>query len=107
MSLKRNILIIVLDNRTTAMTGMQPNPMSGQRINGEATVELDMKRLADSVGIEKENFGIVDAHKTDKVEKTVKKLLASKKLSLLVVRGLCMILKKRLEKKGPGRKSNN
>jgi indolepyruvate ferredoxin oxidoreductase, alpha subunit len=92
---KRHSLIIVLDNSTTAMTGMQPNPLSGERINGEKTVQLDYRKLGQACGLDDDHIRIVDAYKLPEIEDAVVSLLGSKKLSLLVVQGLCMILKKR------------
>jgi len=92
---KRNILVIVLDNSTTAMTGMQPNPLSGERINSEAASVLDYRHLAKAVGIGDDNVKIVDACKPAEIEQALDTLLASGALSLLVVKGLCMILRKR------------
>lgn len=92
---KRKGLIIVLDNGTTAMTGMQPNPFSGERIDGEGTFVLDYEKLAAAMGIEAENYRMVDAYKAEQIESAIEELLAKKKLSLLVVKGLCIIFKKR------------
>ncbi|MBN2443276.1 MAG: indolepyruvate ferredoxin oxidoreductase subunit alpha [Spirochaetales bacterium] len=92
---KRHSLIIVLDNSTTAMTGMQPNPLSGQRINGEEALQVDYRLLAQACGLEDDNIRIVDAYKPGALEDTILSLLKTKKLSLLVVQGLCIILKKR------------
>jgi indolepyruvate ferredoxin oxidoreductase alpha subunit len=92
---KRKSLIIVLDNGTTAMTGLQPNPLSGTRINGEETVALDYVKLADACGLSPENVRIVDAYKPDALEEAIVALLKTGKLSLLVAKGLCMILKRK------------
>jgi indolepyruvate ferredoxin oxidoreductase alpha subunit len=96
---KRRSLIIVLDNGTTAMTGMQPNPLSGQRINGEDTVALDYRKLAEAVGIRAENVRVVDAYQAAEIERAVTELIGNDALSLLVVKGLCMILKKRRQRR--------
>ncbi|MGA1825496.1 MAG: thiamine pyrophosphate-dependent enzyme [bacterium] len=96
---KRHSLIIVLDNGTTAMTGMQANPLSGERITGEPTVILDYKKLAEAVGIEDENCKIVDAYDEKDIEQNITSLRSSKKLSLLVVKGVCVILKRKKLKK--------
>ncbi|MFW6181475.1 MAG: thiamine pyrophosphate-dependent enzyme, partial [Spirochaetota bacterium] len=97
---KRRSLIIVLDNGTTAMTGMQPNPLSGERINGEDTVVLDYRKLAGAVGIGEENVRVVDAYRPAEIERAVTELIGSGALSLLVVKGLCVILKKRRQGRG-------
>jgi indolepyruvate ferredoxin oxidoreductase alpha subunit len=90
---KRKELIIVLDNGTTAMTGMQPNPFSGETISGEPTTVIDYRKLAGAAGLADENMVIVNAFKPEEVEKAVLSLLASEKLSLLVIKGLCVIAK--------------
>jgi indolepyruvate ferredoxin oxidoreductase alpha subunit len=96
---KRNSLIIVLDNGTTAMTGMQPNPLSGQRINGEEAVVLDYQKLGEAVGIESDHIVIADAYKPDEIEEAITKLVRSDKLSLFVVKGLCVILRRKRERR--------
>jgi indolepyruvate ferredoxin oxidoreductase alpha subunit len=92
---KRKSLIIVLDNGTTAMTGLQPNPLSGTRINGEETVALDYVKLAEACGLAPGNVRIVDAYKPEALEEAIVTLLKTGRLSLLVAKGLCMILKRK------------
>ncbi len=95
----RKVLIIVLDNGTTAMTGMQPNPLSGMRINGEETVTLDYEYLAKSVSIDDDCFRIVDAYKEDEISKAIEEFTKKDKLCLLVIKGLCVILRRKMKKK--------
>ena len=95
---KRHSLIIVLDNNTTAMTGMQPNPLSGETINGESTYAIDYQKLAESVGVKTQQIRIVNAYKEDIIESTVKKLLATKELGFMVIKGPCVILKRKQAK---------
>jgi indolepyruvate ferredoxin oxidoreductase alpha subunit len=95
---KHHSLIIVLDNGTTAMTGMQPNPLSGERINGEQTVRLDYQKLARAAGLKKDNIRLVDAYAPKQVEQGITQGLKKKELCLLVVQGQCMIMKKRAKK---------
>lgn len=88
---KRNTLVVVLDNGTTAMTGMQPNPLSGKTIMNEPAVQLDYRKLAGAVGIPDENFKEVNATDSAAVESAVVALKKTKRLSLLVIRGICII----------------
>ncbi|MDD5455925.1 MAG: thiamine pyrophosphate-dependent enzyme [Candidatus Margulisbacteria bacterium] len=91
----RHSLIIVLDNGTTAMTGMQPNPSSGETISGNPTIQIDYHKLGESMGLDQDNIREVNAYKEDEIEKNITKLLTSEKLSLLVIKGLCVIFKTR------------
>ncbi len=87
---KHKIPVIVLDNSTTAMTGMQPHPGTGETLKGESTTKVDYKKLAESFGI---NFyREVDAFNISEIEKAIKEALSSKETALIVVKGLCAIL---------------
>lgn len=44
------IVMVVLDNRTTAMTGHQPNPGTGREFGGVSTEPLDIASIARGVG---------------------------------------------------------
>ncbi len=46
-----NILVIIQDNRVTAMTGGQPNPGTGVKINGQAAPRIDIVKLAEASGV--------------------------------------------------------
>jgi len=91
----RDTLVIVLDNGTTAMTGMQPNPLSGETIRRQPAVSLNYEKLAQAVGIPEENFRTVDAYSDREIEESISQLLGKKGLSFLIVKGLCVILQKR------------
>jgi indolepyruvate ferredoxin oxidoreductase alpha subunit len=96
---KRRSLFIVLDNNTTAMTGMQPNPLSGQRINFEETVAIDYCKLGEAAGLKADDVVIVNAFRPKEVEAAIKRLLGNGRLSLLVVKGACILWKKKSRKK--------
>jgi indolepyruvate ferredoxin oxidoreductase alpha subunit len=96
---KRHNIFIVLDNGTTAMTGLQPNPFSGQTIAGEETVNIDYVKLCEAAGMDASDVKIVDAYKREEIEEALDSSIAGGRLSLIVVKGLCLILKKRLSRK--------
>ncbi|MBN1648479.1 MAG: indolepyruvate ferredoxin oxidoreductase subunit alpha [Spirochaetales bacterium] len=96
---KRNTLVIILDNGTTAMTGMQPNPLSGERINGEPALQLDYLKLAEAIGIKKDNVRIADAYAKKELEALIPEMIGTRELSLLVVKGPCVIFKRKRDRK--------
>jgi indolepyruvate ferredoxin oxidoreductase, alpha subunit len=95
----RHGLVIVLDNGTTAMTGMQPNPFSGERIDHSESFQLDYEKLAAAVGISVENYRMVDAYKPADIEEAITELGERSGMSLLVVKGTCVILKQKMKKR--------
>ncbi|NIA03029.1 MAG: indolepyruvate ferredoxin oxidoreductase subunit alpha [Nitrospirae bacterium] len=49
---KADITVTILDNRTTAMTGHQPNPSTGLNVLGEGTYEVSLEEMAKACGAE-------------------------------------------------------
>ena len=47
-----NLTLIVLDNSRSAMTGMQPDPGTGRRANGEPSIRADIAMIARGCGVE-------------------------------------------------------
>ncbi len=48
---KSNLLVVILDNRITGMTGHQQNPGSGFDLKGEASPIIDIEAVVRSVGV--------------------------------------------------------
>jgi indolepyruvate ferredoxin oxidoreductase alpha subunit len=49
---QHNLLVCILDNRTTAMTGHQPNPGVDKTTIGDNLVRIDIEKLLAGLGIE-------------------------------------------------------
>jgi len=45
------IVLVILDNRTTAMTGSQPTPATGKSATGQTLVEVEMETLVKGCGV--------------------------------------------------------
>ncbi|GAB6908434.1 Thiamine pyrophosphate TPP-binding domain-containing protein [Desulfosarcina cetonica] len=45
-------VLVILDNRTTAMTGSQPTPATGTSVSGKPLVKVDMETLVKGCGVE-------------------------------------------------------
>jgi indolepyruvate ferredoxin oxidoreductase alpha subunit len=93
---KSNPLIIVLDNRTTAMTGHQTNPGIGKTGMGEETTELKPEEIAKACGVK--NIKVIDPININEYENTIKEFLQKSDVSLIVARRICALLAKRQQK---------
>ncbi len=97
---KRDGLYIVLDNGTTAMTGTQPNPLSGERIGREDSFALSYEYLGKAFGIPDENVVVVDANNKKAVTAAIDELAPRTGIRLLAVVGMCVQEAKELRKIG-------
>ena len=48
-----NIIICILDNSTTAMTGHQPHPGTGRNMMGHVTEKVSIARILEGIGVKK------------------------------------------------------
>lgn len=90
-------IIIILDNRITAMTGHQVHPGIGMTLMGEETVAINPEDIARAAGIK--DVEIVDPYDMENFEKTVKKHLNRETLSVIVARQRCVLLDRKKNKK--------
>jgi len=97
---KRDGLYIVLDNATTAMTGTQPNPLSGERIGREPAPALDYWHLAKAMGIPDENVRVIDGGSKRVIEEAIDDLAGRSGVRFLAVIAMCVIEAKDLRKIG-------
>ncbi len=87
---RSNVLTIILDNRTTGMTGHQPNPGTGMTLQGEQAPALDFEAIARAFGIQ--HVATVEAYDTEALEKAYKTLMATEQPAVLVARHACALL---------------
>jgi indolepyruvate ferredoxin oxidoreductase alpha subunit len=80
--------VIVLDNRTTAMTGFQPHPGTGLTIRGEETFALDLAELARSVGVA--SVRVVDPWDLKELRKVLKEEVGADHSSVIIARRACV-----------------
>ncbi|MGC8916206.1 MAG: indolepyruvate ferredoxin oxidoreductase subunit alpha [Thermoanaerobaculum sp.] len=87
---RSNVLTVILDNRTTGMTGHQPNPGTGLTLQGQPAPALDFEAIARALGIER--VVTVEAYDTEALEKAYKELMATDEPAVLVARHACALL---------------
>jgi indolepyruvate ferredoxin oxidoreductase alpha subunit len=81
--------VIVLDNRTTAMTGHQPNPGTGHTMMGMDTPEVSIEEVARAFGFSK--VDTLDPYDLDDVRRVLKDHLDNPEPSVVVARYPCVL----------------
>ncbi len=88
---KGNNTVIILDNSITGMTGHQENPTTGRTIRGEATKQVNLITLCQSVGIE--HVVVCDPFDVKKFEEVVKEEVNREEPSVIIAQRPCALLK--------------
>ncbi|MGQ9599787.1 MAG: indolepyruvate ferredoxin oxidoreductase subunit alpha [Anaerolineae bacterium] len=84
------VVTIILDNRTTGMTGHQPNPGTGYTLQWQQTRALDLEALVRALGIDR--VRTVAAYGVKAIEEALKEFLGAEGPSVLIVREECALL---------------
>ena len=97
---KSNPLMVVLDNRITAMTGHQVNPGMGKTLMAEDTQELSIEEIAKACGVK--NIKVLDPINIKEFEEVIKDFLQKDEISLIVCKRICALLARRIQKAKEG-----
>jgi indolepyruvate ferredoxin oxidoreductase alpha subunit len=83
-------VLVILDNGTTAMTGMQEHPGTGRRLDHEATGRVVFEDLARTLGIK--NVLTVDPiADSDAITRVLREALGRDELSVIIARRPCLL----------------
>jgi len=87
-------VLVILDNMTTAMTGMQPTPSLGIRADGSTGKQIPLERLISGCGID--FIEVLDPYEIKDLGKTLKKAFAYTKdpdggIAVVIARHPCVI----------------
>jgi indolepyruvate ferredoxin oxidoreductase alpha subunit len=83
-------VLIILDNQTTAMTGLQEHPGTGRTLDHKPTGRVVFEDLGRTLGIK--NVHVADPVKDrEGFERRIVESLASEQLALIIVRRPCLL----------------
>ncbi|MBM9536147.1 indolepyruvate ferredoxin oxidoreductase subunit alpha [Desulfobulbus alkaliphilus] len=91
--------VIILDNRTTAMTGHQENPASGRNILGEIAPAVDLEQLCKALGVAR--VVVVNPHDVQETRKVLKEEVAAPEASVIISRAPCVLLPEEVKRPKP------
>ena len=83
--------VMILDNRTTGMTGHQEHAATGKTLKGEDTYAIDLATLCRSVGVQ--NVVEINAFDVKGLEELIKESVNSDTLTVIITKSPCVLLK--------------
>lgn len=84
-------VVIILDNRTTAMTGHQHHPATGRTLMDEAVFPVSLEAVCRGVGAKR--VKVISAYDLPALEAFLKESLDRPEPSVLIARAACVLLK--------------
>ena len=83
--------VMILDNRTTGMTGHQEHAATGKTLKGEETNAIDLAELCKAVGVR--NVIEINAFDVAGLQKVIKESVQSDELTVIITKAPCVLLK--------------
>lgn len=90
---KHNLLLVILDNGTTAMTGHQPNPGMDQEVLGTDNTHLDIESIVRGFGIE--HVSKVKGYNQRSIQKELEVMKDRNGVQVLIVEEPCVLYARR------------
>jgi len=86
---QNNVLVIILDNNITAMTGFQPHPGTGNKITGEPGIKIPLESICRGAGISEDHLWIVDSNNLEETTKAIEEAINIEGPRVLISRHPC------------------
>ena len=83
--------VMILDNRTTGMTGHQEHAATGKTLKGEDTYAIDLAALCRAIGVPR--VIEINAFDTEGLEATLKESVLGDTLTVIIAKAPCALLK--------------
>lgn len=87
-----DIVICILDNSTTAMTGHQPHPGTGRNMMGNFVDKVDIAKVLSGMGVKR--IETVNPLELDKAVKTVSELAGERGVKAIIFKSPCIAITK-------------
>ena len=83
--------VMILDNRTTGMTGHQEHAATGKTLKGEDTYAIDLAELCRAIGVKR--VIEVNAFDIKELEKVIKESVNGDELTVIIAKAPCALIK--------------
>jgi indolepyruvate ferredoxin oxidoreductase alpha subunit len=87
---RHRFILIILDNKTTAMTGHQPHPGSNVNSQGEPAPAVSLEKTVEGFGVEE--VRVIDPYDLKHSVEVIKEELQRKTVSVIISRRACALI---------------
>lgn len=89
---QNNMLVMILDNRSTSMTGFQDNPGTGIKITKESGTKVNIEDLVKGCGVSPKNIWIEDSNNLPKMIEKLEEAVKAEGVRVFISRHTCCLV---------------
>ena len=86
-----NVTVLLLDNRSTAMTGGQNNPGNGRKLDGSPAPRIDFAKLVEALGVRPERTRVVDPYELPTFFRVLREEMKAPEPSVIITTRPCVL----------------
>ena len=94
---KTGHVVLILDNATTAMTGLQEHPGTGRHIDMSPAPAIRLEEVCRAMGVDRVD-AVDPVQEHDRYAELLRERLASDDVSVIIARRPCLLQMKKLQK---------
>ena len=91
---QNDVLVVIMDNSITAMTGFQPHPGTGIKITGKQGTKVPLESIVRGAGITEDHLWVVDSNDLEEITKAVEEAVITEGPRVLISRHPCALFEK-------------
>jgi indolepyruvate ferredoxin oxidoreductase alpha subunit len=95
---QNDIIVVILDNSATAMTGFQPHPGTGMKITGEPGTKVPLEQIVRGTGVEEDHLWIVDSNELNESTQAIEEAIQKEGPCVIISRHICSLLERRIHR---------
>ncbi|MFW9867404.1 MAG: indolepyruvate ferredoxin oxidoreductase subunit alpha, partial [Candidatus Thorarchaeota archaeon] len=89
---QNNIIVMILDNRSTSMTGFQDNPGTGIKITKEQGTKVNIEDLVKGCGVSPNNIWVEDSNNLKKMIEKLEEAVKAEGVRVFISRHTCSLV---------------
>jgi len=95
---QNNVIVVILDNTVTAMTGFQPHPGTGVKITGDPGTKVPLETICKGAGIDEDHLWIVDSNKLEETTTAIEDAINMEGPCVIISRHPCTLFERKIDK---------
>jgi indolepyruvate ferredoxin oxidoreductase alpha subunit len=89
---QNEIIVVIMDNLSTCMTGFQDHPGTGVKITKDPGTKVELESLVRGCGVSAENLFVADSNDLPALVDAFRKAVTSKGVKVVIPRHICALL---------------
>ena len=95
---QNDLIVLIVDNSVTAMTGFQPHPGTGILITGEMGTKVPLEQIVLGTGVKEDHMWVVDSYNLKETTQAIEEAISKSGARVIIARHPCSLYDRKVNK---------